>query len=531
MLAAALASAAALAPASPRAESAGAAAGPAAAGGAVASSPGDVDAPDHAAAAGGGIAAGDGVAAGAAMATSALVPPSQDVAPSGGNEAMAPPQLTLHPLEVRPAPRRSVLVPALETVVVTGVTMAWNQWVGHAEWAAITPDSIRRNLTSPWVFDNDQYWINQFGHPYQGSWSYTAARSAGLSFWQSVPFTVLQSTFWEYAGETERPSLNDQVTTIFGGIILGETFFRSIGMLTRDRGFWRRLAAGVLSPVGAINNAVLGDWNEAPVNPAELRAWVGAIAFAPDTSQDSALGKGATADLGLRLVYGPGGDPDTRFEKPFDHFELEASYGCYLDPVFTLLARGLVFGASYEGPAQRGLWGMFVGFDMITPGRYRMSTSSVGIGTVSRFTLADELALDLNVVVSAVPIGVGGYVPPGTGGSSRDYHIGGGAQGVLDLRLRAGTRTEVDLGVRQYVVIGSRDSIGQERMTYATGGLLVRLFGPHALGTAATFIARSGTVMPEDPAVRTDGAVLRVFYAYAPYRPISPVPSPDVAQR
>ena len=38
--------------------------------------------------------------------------------------------------------------------------------------------SVRRNLKSKWVVDNDEFATNQFLHPYQGSIYHTAARSA-----------------------------------------------------------------------------------------------------------------------------------------------------------------------------------------------------------------------------------------------------------------------------------------------------------------------------------------------------------------
>ena len=42
--------------------------------------------------------------------------------------------------------------------------------------------TIRRNLRSRWVTENDPFKINQLGHPYQGSMYHGFARSAGESF-------------------------------------------------------------------------------------------------------------------------------------------------------------------------------------------------------------------------------------------------------------------------------------------------------------------------------------------------------------
>jgi hypothetical protein len=467
-----------------------------------------------------------------ALAALAATPAAAEVAGSVADEAVgnlaeeaaaaevaADGRLTIPPELLAPpaaAPRRSFWVPAAEIAVVMGGMLAWNQYVGDAEWMNITWDTVGQNLRSPWVFDDDQYWINQFGHPYMGTWSFTAARSAGLGFWESVPYALLTSTAWEVVGETELPSLNDQVTTVIGGIVLGEVFFRSIGMMRQKPGFWRELGAGLLSPMASFNRAVLGNWEEPPTNPTEMVAWVGALAFAKDRDADPLLGEGATLDVGLRLVYGPAGDPDTRLERPFDHFELTASYGAYADPVASLLARGLVLGATSAGSRQRGLWGIFLGYDLLTPGHFRVSTVHVGLGTANRFLVAGPLSLDLDVVVSGVPLGAAGSEYAGPDGKGRDYHMGGGVQGVLDARLRVAERAVVGAGVRQYLVVGAKGSVGQERITYLTGTALLRLVGPHAVGAEAVLTTRTATGQPGAPAVREDGRFLRLYYAYAP---------------
>ena len=42
--------------------------------------------------------------------------------------------------------------------------------------------SIRKNLRSGWVVDDDPFTTNQLGHPYAGSMYHGFARSAGLNF-------------------------------------------------------------------------------------------------------------------------------------------------------------------------------------------------------------------------------------------------------------------------------------------------------------------------------------------------------------
>jgi hypothetical protein len=56
-----------------------------------------------------------------------------------------------------------------------------------------------------WRYDKDAFHVNQFGHPYQGSIYHGFARSAGLTFWESLGYTFLGSLLWETGGETHQP--------------------------------------------------------------------------------------------------------------------------------------------------------------------------------------------------------------------------------------------------------------------------------------------------------------------------------------
>ena len=106
----------------------------------------------------------------------------------------------------------------------------------------MTPSTIWRHLTKgPWGF----------------------ARSAPIGFWESSAYTFLGSFVWEVAGETTKPSINDQVASGIGGSFLGEPLFRLASLVLEDGGdnpgFWRELGAAVLSPPTGFNRLAFGD--------------------------------------------------------------------------------------------------------------------------------------------------------------------------------------------------------------------------------------------------------------------------------
>ena len=134
---------------------------------------------------------------------------------------------------------------------------------GHKVYS-VTPSTAWKHLTKgPWGFDGDSFQVNQIQHPYQGAVYQGFARSAGLGFWESAVYTFLGSFVWEVAGETTKPSINDQVASGIGGSLLGEPLFRLSSLVLEDGGdnpgFWRELGAAVLSPPAGFNRHVFGD--------------------------------------------------------------------------------------------------------------------------------------------------------------------------------------------------------------------------------------------------------------------------------
>lgn len=127
----------------------------------------------------------------------------------------------------------------------------------------VTLHSIGRNFRSGFVWDNDLFFINQLGHPFQGGLNFNAARSNGFSFAQSVPFTVAGSLAWEFLGETERPSINDVITTTFAGTLFGEGSYRLAKLALDDgdtggRRILREATAAFLNPLQGLHRLLSG---------------------------------------------------------------------------------------------------------------------------------------------------------------------------------------------------------------------------------------------------------------------------------
>src|SRR5882672_1743593 len=157
--------------------------------------------------------------------------------------------------------KKSYAIPAAEIVGFQFLLNRVDRSIYGADYA-VTAGTIKRNLQHSWVVDNDPYKINQLGHPYQGSMYHGFARSAGLSFWESMGYTFAGSMIWEIAGETTLPSKNDQVASGIAGSFLGESLFRMASLvLEKGEGhrFWREVAAAAISPATGFNRVAFHD--------------------------------------------------------------------------------------------------------------------------------------------------------------------------------------------------------------------------------------------------------------------------------
>ena len=343
----------------------------------------------------------------------------------------------------------------------------------------------------PWGIDEDAFAMNQFAHPYQGSMYHGFARSTGLNYWESLLYDNVGSFLWETGGETTHPSVNDQIASGIGGSFFGEALFRMAGLVLEGDGekpgILRELGATVLSPPTGINRFAFGDRFK-PVfpshNPANFwRLRIG-TSFNSNLSDEgnSITVKQNEATADFSIAYGLPGKPGYSYTRPFDYFHFElTSVSTSDNPIDNVMIRGLLLGKNYEaGDSYRGIWGIYGGYDYISPHIFRVSSTSVSLGTTFQWWLSKSIALQSSL------LGGVGYAAAGnvTQVGQRDYHYGVAPQGLLALRLILGDRAIFDLTGRAYYLtgVGGDDPGGNETIDRMNMGFTFRVYGRHALG-------------------------------------------------
>jgi hypothetical protein len=186
---------------------------------------------------------------------------------------------------------------------------AFDRFALNEDFARINSHTIKRNLKTFPVWDTDKFSTNLFAHPYHGSLYFNAARSNGMSFWQSTPYTVGGSLMWEFFMEVESPSVNDLFATTFGGIELGEITYRISDLFLDDRStglerIGREILSGLISPVRGFNRLIAGDsWRYRPNKgrtfdkvPVDFTFRVGSRYLAEEENLDN-------KSLGMQLMF------------------------------------------------------------------------------------------------------------------------------------------------------------------------------------------------------------------------------------
>ena len=231
-------------------------------------------------------------------------------------------------------PPRSVGRAVFQSTMINVFYGLANLLRGH-DTAKVTPEAWWTNMKQGWVWDLNDFPVNQIGHPYQGNNYFTAGRANGLSFYESSAVAAFGSATWEYFGETNSASLNDFINTTLGGIALGEMFHRTAWLVrdTRATGrgrMWREIAATAFDPVGGYNNFTRGDGGRVYDKPADMvPSGLGAVASLGalwrGQENGSVSGAEGQAFLEVDLLYGDTRSGSTR--TPYDAFGVRLRFG------------------------------------------------------------------------------------------------------------------------------------------------------------------------------------------------------------
>lgn len=337
---------------------------------------------------------------------------------------------------------------ALETFCINTGVQLFDRFVLDADFAQINFKTIHHNLKTGFVWDNDQFSTNLFAHPYHGGLYFNAARSNGLTFWESVPYSLGGSLMWEATCEIEPPAINDLMATTMGGVCIGEITHRVNNLVYDDRrrGFSRfcqEVLGAVTCPIRELNRIITGDaWRVRHKGYLYHDYDRIPVAFAVSTgyhylADDNALFRGEGVPyVNLSLGYGDPFDDDDR--KPYDYFTADLTFqaggGQPLISGVHLLGR-LLGKRVVEGNGMKAEVGLFQHFNYydsepvkdgtsLVP--YRISeAAALGPGLIWRFPQIGNLTrLEQRIFIDGILLG--GSLSDYYNVIDRDYNMGSG---------------------------------------------------------------------------------------------------------
>ena len=275
------------------------------------------------------------------------------------------------------------LIAGTEALSSVAFLTAFNFFFNRTTWSLPTKDSIKWNFTQQWWWeDNDDFGVNQLGHPFQGLFSFGAGRVNGFNFYQSVFFSASAGFVWEAFGESNHASMNDFITTVVGSMPTGEMFYRL---------YLEAYAADLPEPLIFFINPMadmhrlLTKWK--PPDPGrnlEMLQFFTGSSFAKTqysvSNKDKELYyfRGVSFDAGGSLIYGNPFEQETWI--PYRQFEFSfafgINYGNYIN--LTLISDGYLFSFSPVYTDKDAMsTGLSMHFDYRSLGEFSMEDSTI----------------------------------------------------------------------------------------------------------------------------------------------------------
>jgi len=406
--------------------------------------------------------------------------------------------------------------PAAETFGLNIFVWSFDRYVKDRYWARISLKTMSNNLEHGFVWDTDGFETNQLFHPYSGALSFTAARSSGLDFWQSLPYPFAGSLMWELFMETEYPSMNDIITTPMSGIVLGEVSYRvsNLILFSGKRSFWRELAATVISPMNGFNRLIAGKKQKSarayrkPPYQIALSAGLNGVFIDRRFSQ-----RLPHMYLNYQMVYGR----YTRISKhykPFDYFIANA--GASLSDnnnIIAIFASGMLWGKNFNLRAGgQGVFGFFKNFNFLTNRVYKISASSVGAGIKTHHALNKRISWENSLIASLIVMGgVNSLYAEEVG---RDYNLGPGATATYETSIHIDPLAQVYAHYKHYWIHPISGAKGNEYVDILMFGS--RFFITEAQSISFEFIEYDRWSHYRDyPNLKENNFALRSYYTYA----------------
>lgn len=360
-------------------------------------------------------------------------------------------------------PKKNYLIPVGEVIALNIGVWSISKWIVPQPWAQISLNSMKENIKHMFVWDSDNFATNQFMHPYHGNTYFNFARSSGLSFWESVPYSMGGSLMWELFMETNYPSKNDLITTTLGGIALGEMTYRLSSKILdeRTRGgerVWREIGAFLLAPTRGINRFFRGEMTRVKQKSSfEIEDVYSSISIGPGIFYNPGKFYNANGNVSFRLDLFYGNPYSEKTRKPYDFFNVKAIFNAGTQPLINQInVYGFIFGKNLKYKTnQKMLVGMFQHYDYFDNTSYRIGAQSIGAGIIYKIPTVAQVDFQTSMHFAGIILGGGSNIKEAfkyeaDGTAYRDYNFSMGFTGKFESILNIRNKAYIFLGLYDF---------------------------------------------------------------------------------
>jgi hypothetical protein len=275
-------------------------------------------------------------------------------------------------------------------------------------------NSFEENIKNGFEWDDNSFSTNQYAHPYHGSLYFNAARSNGMSYWESIPYSWAGSFMWEYFGEVHHPSMNDWIATSMGGNTLGETLFRFSTMVTDNtatgsKRTWGEVGGTLISPVRGFTRLITGDINRVHANPSNRFPRSSHVSYRAGlrTVGQHNLWTADTSRVFMDLAASMGDPFQGDSKKPFDSFDFGLQLNFNDKSTFgRMQATGLLFASPILGTGNsKHLIAITQHYDYFNNNAFELGGQSLAASFLSQMRATSHFALRTQLHLNAVVMG------------------------------------------------------------------------------------------------------------------------------
>jgi len=294
-------------------------------------------------------------------------------------------------------------------------------------------NSFEENIQNGFEYDDNNFATNMYAHPYHGNLYFNAARSNGMTYWESIPYTWAGSFMWEYFGEVHHPAVNDWIATSMGGNTLGETFFRFSQMITDNtatgsKRTWGEVGGTLVNPVRGFTRLVTGEWSQVHPNPPDRFPHSSHMSYRVGlrTVGREQLWTADTTRVFMELAANMGDPFLGDNKKPFDSFEFggQLNFGDK-KTLGRAQAIGLLSATPMMGTQNsKHMIGFTQHFDYFNNNAFELGGQSLAATLYSQMRSGDSFAIRTQLHVNAIIMG--GTKSDYESVSGRSYDFGPG---------------------------------------------------------------------------------------------------------